>query len=206
MTAMGSETCGRRLARIAGRDYSMPNTAAFAGHNHDNRIQAGMYTTERDHSVYRVCYRSYLLGASLLLIPPILLFELGGALLEGSLQSSELAGLAFGLLLPLLGAWYLIEFASFRFSREDGLLRWQWRNLWRREDGEVELARIAGVRREAMDSSNSDGVAYIYRLIVELDDGRVIPLTRSFSGLHDRRLDEIVAQIREFLGHVVTPR
>jgi hypothetical protein len=197
----------RGLQVVPGNRYhSRLVNAPFAGRKRDNPKLAGMYTTERDPSAYRVSYRSYLLGSLLLLIPPMLLFELGGELLEGSLENSELAGLAFGLLLPLFGAWYLIEFASFRFSRDDGLLRWQWRNLWRREEGEVELERIAGIRREAMDSSNSGGVAYIYRLIVELDDGRVIPLTRSFSGLHDRRLDEIVAQIREYLGHVVTPR
>ena len=178
----------------------------FAARTQDSLKQAGVYTTESDQSTYRVSYRSYLLGTLLLAIPPILLFELGGALLAGSLEASELAGLAFGLLLPLLGAWYLIEFADFCFSREDGLLHWRWRNIWRREAGRVELQRISGVRREAMDSSNANGVSYIYRLIVELDDGRVIPLTRSFSGVHDRRLDQIVAQVREFLGHVVTSR
>ena len=57
-----------------------------------------------------------------------------------------------------------------------------------------------------MDSSDSDGVSYIYRLVVELDDGSIVPLTRSFSGMHDRRLDGIVAQIREYLGHIVAPR
>ena len=165
-----------------------------------------MYTTERDQSTYRVSYRSYLLGALLLLIPPALLFEMGGALLEGSLETSALAGLALGLLLPLIGAWHLIEFASFSFSREDGLLHWRWRNIWRREAGEVALERITRVGRESIHSSNSSGVSYVYRLIVELDDGSIIPLTRGFSGLHDRRLDEIVAQIREHLGHVVNAR
>lgn len=165
-----------------------------------------MYTTEIDRSTYRVSYRSYLLGVLLLVIPPALLYEHGAALWHGSLENSELAGLAFGLLLPLFGAWFLIEFASFSFSRDDGLLRWQWRNVWRRQTGKVALERIVRVARESMDSSNSNGVSFIYRLIVELDDGSIIPLTRSFSGLHDRRLDEIVAQIREYLGHVVTPR
>lgn len=165
-----------------------------------------MYSTERDRSTYRVSYRSYLLGTLLLVIPPALLYEHGAELLRGSLEKSELAGLALGLLLPLFGAWFLIEFASFSFCREDGLLRWQWRNVWRRRAGEVALERIARVARESMDSSNSNGVSFIYRLIVELDDGSVIPLTQSFSGLHDRRLDEIVAQIREYLGHVVRPQ
>ena len=141
-----------------------------------------MYTSERDQSTYRVSYRSFLIGALLLIIPPALLYELGGDLFAGSLETSELVGLAFGLLLPPLGAWYLIEFASFSFSREDGLLRWQWRNVWRREAGEIAIQRIARVAREALDSSNAGGISYVYRLIVELDDGSVIPLTRSYSG------------------------
>jgi len=41
---------------------------------------------------------------------------------------------------------------------------------------------------------------------VILDDGSVIPLTRSFSGLYDKKLDQIVDQIREHLGHFVAMR
>lgn len=164
-----------------------------------------MYSTEQNRSTYRVSYRSYRLGALMLVVPPALLYEYGGGLLAGSLETSELAGLGFGVLLPLLGAWFLIEFSSFSFCRDDGLLRWQRRNLWRRRAGEVALERIARVRRESMDSSDSGGVSYVYRLIVDLDDGSAIPLTRGFSGLHDRQLDRIVAQIREHLGHVTTP-
>ena len=168
--------------------------------------KAEMYTTQQDRSTYRVSYRSYLLGFLLLAIPPALLYEYSSSLLEGSLDKGEMAGLGFGLLLPLLGAWFLIESASFSFLRDEGVFRWRRRDLWRREAGEVALQRIARVGRQSMDSSDAAGVSHIYRLIVELDDGRVIPLTRSFSGLYDRRLERIAAQIREHLGHVVALR
>ena len=49
----------------------------------------------------------------------------------------------------------------------------------------------------------STGLRYIYRLVVVLDDDSVIPLTRGFSGLYDKKIDRIVDQIREYLGHVV---
>ena len=168
--------------------------------------RAVMYTTEQDHSTYRVSYRSYLLSSLMLVIPPALVYEYGAALLAGNLAAGELVGLALGVSMPLLGAWYLIEFACFSFSLDDGLLRWQWRNIWRRKVGEVALERIVRVGREGMESSDVPGLSYTYRLIVELDDGSVIPLTRGFSGLYARQLDDIVARIREHIGQVATLR
>jgi hypothetical protein len=165
-----------------------------------------MLATERNGRTLEVRYRSYLLGLLLLTVPPALIYELGGGLLDGSLESSEKAGLAIGLLLPLAGAYYLVEFGRFSFSLEDCRFRWQWRNLLRRSSGEVPLERIARVGRESLEASDSSGAQRIYRLVVELDDATVIPLTRGYSGLHDRRLDQIVDQVREHLGHFVTPK
>lgn len=163
-----------------------------------------MLATERDGNTLKVHYRSYFAGLLLLIIPPLFAWELGVGLLDGSLETSEKIGFALGLLLPLAGAYFLVEFACFSFSREDGRFRWWWRNLLRRRSGDVPLERIARVGRESMEASDSAGSQRIYRLVVELDDDTVIPLTRSFSGLHDRKLDRIADQVREHLGHVVT--
>jgi len=165
-----------------------------------------MLATESNGNTLKVHYRSYLAGLLLLVIPPALVFELGAGLLDGSLETSEKVGFALGFLLPLGGAYLLIEFACFSFSREDGRFRWRWRNLLRRKSGEAPLERIARVGRESIEASDSSGTRRIYRLVVELDDDTVIPLTRSFSGLHDRKLDRIVDQVREHLGHFETPR
>ena len=162
-----------------------------------------MLATERNGKTLEIRYRSYLLGLLLLTIPPTVIYEFGGGLLDGNLESSEKIGLVIGLLLPLAGSYYLVEFASFSFSLEDCRFRWQWRNLLRRSSGEVPLDRIARVGRESMQASDSAGAQRIYRLVVELDDATVIPLTQSYSGMHDRRLDQIVDQVREHLGHFV---
>ena len=165
-----------------------------------------MLALERDGTTLKVRYRSYLPGLLLLAIPPAMIAELGGGLLEGSLESGEKIGLAIGVLLPLAGAYFLVEFACFSFCREDGRFRWRWRNLLRQESGEVALERIARVGRDSIEASDSSGTQRIYRLVVELDDESVIPLTRGFSGLHDRKLEQIADQVREHLGHFVTPR
>ncbi|MDH3218543.1 MAG: hypothetical protein OEO19_03325 [Gammaproteobacteria bacterium] len=165
-----------------------------------------MLVAERDESTYRVRYRSYLLSMVFLTLPPAVLYELGPKLLDGSIDSGELAGMCLGILLPLLAAYYCIEFASFTFSASDGLFRWRWSNLVTSKSGEVPLSRIARIRRDALESSESSGLQYVYRLVVILDDETVIPLTRGFSGIHDRQLDQIVAQLRDYLGLIVPMR
>ena len=45
-----------------------------------------MLATEREGNTLRIRYRSYLTGILLLTIPPALVYELGGGLLEGSLD------------------------------------------------------------------------------------------------------------------------
>ena len=109
------------------------------------------------------------------------------------------------MLLPIAGAYYLIEFSRFCFSRDERLFRWQWRNLVRRSAGEVPFERIARVGRQAIDASDSSGRQRLYRLVVELDDASVIPLSRGFSGLHDRKLAQISDQVRAHLGHIAVP-
>lgn len=165
-----------------------------------------MLDIERDDSALRVHYRSYRLALVLLVLPPLMLYEYLPALLEGSIEPSDLAALIIGVALPLLGAYLLIEFASFSFARRDNLFSWRWRNLLRRKSLELPLQRVVQVRRESIESGDSGGSGRSYRLVVVLDDGSIVGLTRSYSGIHDRKLDQIVDQIREYLGHVVPMR
>jgi len=165
-----------------------------------------MLVTEQDDSGLRVHYRSYRLALVLLVLPPLMLFEHLPALLDNSIDASDLAALILGVVLPLLGAYLLIEFASFSFSRRDNRFSWRWRNLLRRKSLEAPLQRVVRVRRESVESGDSGGSGYSYRLVVMLDDGSIVGLTRSYSGIHDRKLDHIVDQIREYLGHVVPMR
>ena len=161
-----------------------------------------MYVSQQDDSAYQVHYRSYRLAVVLLLLPPLILIELGPGLIGGDLDSGELTALILGVLLPLTGAYFLFEFACFSFSREEGLFRWRWRNLLAQEVGEVPLERIIQVRREAIESSDSAGNRRSYRLVVVLDDNTVVGLTRGYSSFHDKKLALIVEQIREYLGHI----
>ena len=165
-----------------------------------------MFVTEHDDSAYRVQYRSYRLGTTLALLPPLMLYEHGPALIYGSMDNGTLAGLILGVALPLLGAYLLIEFSSFRFSVSNNQFCWRWRNLVRRKSLEVPLDRVVHVRREAIASGDSSGQRYTYRLVVELDDQSVIGLTRGYSSHHGKQLETIVNQIREYLGHVVPMR
>lgn len=161
-----------------------------------------MYVTQEDDSAYQVHYRSFRLAVVLLLLPPLMLIELLPGLVDGDPASGELTALILGVLLPLIGAYFLIEFSSFSFSREEGLFRWRWRNLLTHEAGEVPLERIVQVRREAIESSDSAGNRRSYRLVVMLDDNTIVGLTRGYSGFHDKKLAQIVEQIREYLGHI----
>jgi hypothetical protein len=165
-----------------------------------------MFVTEHDDSSYRVHYRSYRLGTTLTLLPPLMLYEHGSALIDGSIDNGALAGLILGVALPLLGAYLLIEFSSFRFSVSNNQFCWRWRNLVRRKSLEVPLDRVVHVRREAIESGDSSGQRFTYRLVVELDDQSVIGLTRGYSRHHGKQLETIVNQIREYLGHVVPMR
>lgn len=165
-----------------------------------------MYVTDEDDTSYQVHYRSYRFAVVLLAVPPLMLIELGPGLLGDNSANAELSALILGVALPLIGAYFLIEFASFSFSRDEGLFRWRWRNLLRSKTGEVTLERIVGIRREAIESADSTGNRHSHRLVVDLDDGTVIGLTRGYSGLHSKKLDLIVEEIREFLGHVTPLR
>ena len=160
-----------------------------------------MLTTEQNESIYRVHYSSYVIPLIFLGLAPLMLIEYGSSLFDGSIATNELIGLSIGVLLPLAVAYFFIEFASFTFSLEDGLFSWRWRNLISSKKGEVPLSRIIKVRRDALDSGDSGGPQYSYRLLVILDDNTMIPLTRGYSGLYDKKLEEIVDQIREHIQH-----
>ena len=130
-----------------------------------------------------------------------MLTEHGSSLLDGSIETDELIGLSISVLLPLTVAYFFIEFASFTFSLENGLFSWRWRNLISSKNGEVPLSRIVKVRRDALESGDAGGLKYSYRLLVILDDNTMIPLTRGYSGLYGKKLDQILDQIREHIGH-----
>jgi hypothetical protein len=161
-----------------------------------------MLTTEQDESTYRVRYSSYVFPLIFLCLIPLLLIEHGSSLLDGSIETGELVGLVIGVLMPLAVAYFFIEIASFTFSVEDGLFSWRWRNLITSKSGEAPLSRIIKVRRDALESGDSGGLQYSYRLLVILDDQTMIPLTRGYSGLYAKKLDRIVDQIREHIGHI----
>jgi len=160
-----------------------------------------MLTTEQNESIYRVCYSSYVIPLIFLGLAPLMLIEYGSSLFDGSIATNELIGLSIGVLLPLAVAYFFIEFASFTFSLDDGLFSWRWRNLINSKKGQVPLSRIVKVRRDALDSGDSGGLKYSYRLLVILDDNTMIPLTRGYSGLYDKKLEKIVDQIREHIRH-----
>lgn len=159
-----------------------------------------MLTSKQDETGLAVRYRSYRLALVLLILPPLMLIEHLPALFDGSIDNSDLVALVLGVLLPLLAAYLLIEISSFSFSQRENLFRWRWRNLLRQKSLDLPLERVISVRREAMESGDS-GVSY--RLIVELDDHSTVGLTRAYSGYQDKQLDQIVDQIREYLGHIV---
>jgi hypothetical protein len=165
-----------------------------------------MFVSEQDDSTYRVHYSSYRLGALLLLVPPLMLYEFAPSVIDASIESSALAGLIIGVLLPLIGAYFLIEFASFSFSLRDNQFCWRWRNLLRHKSLEIPLQRIVQVRSESIESRDSSGLQYTYRLVVVLDDGSIVGLTRGYSRVHGSQLEQIANQIREYLGHVVPLR
>ena len=149
-----------------------------------------------------VSYRCYLLPLSTLVIPPAMLYELGGALLAGSLSAGETVGLLLGIGLPLFTAAFFVEFAEFSFSRRDGSFRWQSRKLFRRRNGEIPLHRVVKIRREDFDASDLIGMHNMFRLLVILDDGKQVSLSRRFLRFQGRKVDGIVDQVREYLGHV----
>ena len=160
-----------------------------------------MLTIEDDETVYRVHYRSFVFALILLCLPPLMLIEFIPALLDGSIENQELIALLLGVLLPLLGAYYLIEFSCFTFSMDDRILSWRWRNLFRKKSGELPFERIAMVRRDAIESGDSAGLQYSHRLVIMLDDGSMIPLTRGYSRLYSKKLDQVVDHIRGIIGH-----
>lgn len=158
-----------------------------------------MLSVERSDTDLHVRYRHFLLPAALLVLPPLLLYTHGPGLVAGELARSDLAGLALGIALPLIFAYFFIEFGRFSFSRRDGVFAWHWRNLVRSERGVVALTQVVDVRREGYDTRNPLGRQSAYRLVVELDDARVIGLSHGYSGLHKRRLGRIVDEIRDYL-------
>ena len=162
-----------------------------------------MLSARHSNSRYQVYFRSYRLALVLLLLPPLMLIEFAPALIAGTLDRSEVAALLLGVLLPLLGAYYLFEMASFDFSWDDDIFRWRWRNLLRRESLDLPLTRVVGVRRETVETSDSSGDKLSYRLVVILDDDSVVGLTRGYSSFQARKLKQVVDELREYLGYVV---
>ena len=161
-----------------------------------------MLNYRNDDRVFHIRHSSWMAPALLLIIPPVLIYELGPGLLDGSLDRGDTVGFIIGVFGPLIAIYFIFELSEFSFTLDDNLFRWRRRDLVRREQGEVPLSRILRVRRDALHNTNSTGRKYSYRLVVILDDDTMIPLSRGYSAIHDRLLDRIVKELRNFLGHV----
>lgn len=61
------------------------------------------------------------------------------------------------------------------------------------ETGEVPLSRVANVRSMRLNQA--------FLVVVIVDDSAIIPLTRGYSGLYSKKLDQIVDQTRDHIGH-----
>ena len=162
-----------------------------------------MLDTFEKESDLEVRFSQYWLATFFLCIPPLLLIEQGPRLVAGELTRGETLGLFFGFLLPALGAYYFIEFGRFTFSKRKDVFSWRWRNLFRKDAGEIPLNRVVEIRRDALEASDLLGWQNSYRLIAILDDGRIIPLTHGYSGQYGKKLDQIVDQLRDYLGLIV---
>ncbi|MEM7562628.1 MAG: hypothetical protein AAF353_06215 [Pseudomonadota bacterium] len=149
-----------------------------------------------------VRFRQFLLAAVLLCVPPLMAFHQGPAFFAGTLSSGESLGLFLGLVLPTLTAFYFIEFGRFTFSLTENRFSWQWRNLFKSDSGSVSLDRVIKIRHEGLEASDLAWWQNAYRLVAVLDDGQVIPLTHSYSGQHGKKIDQIVDQLRDYLGHI----
>ena len=160
-----------------------------------------MLSIHETESSLEVSYRCLVPPCLLLVIPPAMLYEQSGRLLDGSITPGELIGLGLGIVLPLIIVACFVEFARFEFSKSDDIFRWHWRSLFRQRNGEAWLGNVVRVSRDTLEADDLAGMESSYRLLVTLDDGRHVALTRSYSGFHDRRLGKMVLQIREFLGH-----
>lgn len=139
---------------------------------------------------------------TLLVIPPGMIYEQGGGLLAGTLSAGEIIGLLLGIVIPLIIVSYYVEFAEFSFNRQEGVFRWRWRNLYRQRGGELALNRVVKVHLENLETRELVGMRARFRLQVMLDDGHSIALTRGYLSFYKRRLDNIVDQVRDYLGHV----
>ena len=115
------------------------------------------------------------------------------------LELPALLGLASGALFGVSA----VAYRAASLSLDDGNFHWRWRGMLRRKSLDLPLQRIVRVRREAVESRDSGDSVYRFRLVVVLDDDSVVGLTRSYSRIHKRKLELIVEDIREYLGHVV---
>ena len=165
-----------------------------------------MLSVREQDSVLELDSKHYLMPMALLVLIPLLLYELGPLLLRGELDRGELVGLGIGIALPIFFAFFFVEFGYFRFSLDERRFHWRWRNLLGRDQGEIELERVVGVRRETLESSGRLGWQNLHRLIVMLDDGSEIGLTRGYTTIQGRRMDEIVEQVRDYLEYVPAAR
>ena len=162
-----------------------------------------MLSRTRDDHQYVVHYRSYRLALLLLLLPPLMLIEHLPAVIDGSIDASDLAALLIGVFVPLLAAYLLIELSSFTFLQADNIFRFRWRNPLRKKALDLPLDRIVSVRRQVMESNHD---APRTRLVVVLDDDSVIGLTRGYTAYQNREIDRMIEEIREYLGHIVPMR
>ena len=161
-----------------------------------------MIDIHQAESSLEVRYRCFLPPMPLLVIPPGMIYEQGGSFLAGTLSRGETVGLLLGIAIPLIIVAYFVEFSEFSFNRRDGVFSWRQRHLFGHRGGDVSLNRVVKIQREDLDTRDLVGMQARFRLQVILDDGNSIALTRGYLGFYRRRLDQIVDEVREYLGHV----
>ena len=147
-------------------------------------------------------YRCIMLPMLTLLIPPGMLYEQGSQLLNATLSGGQMIGLLLGIIIPLVIIAYFVESAEFSFNRENHVFHWQRRDLFHHERGDVPLHHVIKVCRENLDTADLNGMRIQFRLQVLLEDGDSIALTRRYLSLDQRKLDQIILQSRDYLGHV----
>ena len=159
-----------------------------------------MLKSNQSNNVLQITSGRWLLPACLLILPLLLLHQLGFALIAGQLDLGDLIGLTIGVFLPLIAACYLFESTRFKFSKHEGLFNWQRLGFFGRVKGEVPLYAVVKIKLEELEANDLIGMQTACRLIVVLDDDEEVALSRNYSKFQDKPLNALVKQIRDFLG------
>lgn len=100
--------------------------------------------------------------------------------LSGGYQARKaIIGGSIGTIICLSGIELLCVHSIFWFDRVSEKVVWLRKGLFKKEQGAVSLSEIQRARRES--SRDTDGITY--RVVLELKDQSLLPLTKHFSGV-----------------------